>query len=289
MNLLKNILNKIYQIIINVYLFSIIRKEDRIKKNLSSNNFTNDDKFLQERGYIFLDNFFSDKEVDNFNNQMDFNKKKRNCSISDIIVQRNNILEKIILNKRVNSLITNYLGNDAKLDFIEINRIKSNPEKKSVSEKWHYDCVGKRLKIFIFLNNCENIFTDYVEGTNKVNHTSFTTNGSRKSDKFIRKKYKNFYRATPKKGAVFIFDTNGYHQGSYRSSSEIEYRDTIQIEYSDFLKSKKLNHFGIDSIGIRDVFFDKTFDFKDSLVEKECLSYFEKNNFYFYDYKFSHF
>ncbi len=154
---------------------------------------------------------------------------------------------------------------------------------------WHYDCVGRRIKIFIFLNTCNNIYTDYVNGTNLNKHLSYTTVGSRRNDKFIKKKYKNFFSAKPKKGSIFIFDTNGYHQGSYRNTNQAENRDTIQMEFSNFEKSKKLINEGIDSIGIRDIFFDKDFNFNETLVSRECLVYLREKSLYVYDYKFAKF
>ena len=47
-------------------------------------------------------------------------------------------------------------------------RIKFNQKKKSISENWHYDTVGKRIKIFIYLNSNNNISTDYILSSNQI-------------------------------------------------------------------------------------------------------------------------
>lgn len=292
MRYLKLFLDFIFNSILNLKLIKIIHSEDykhfkSFKKN--ENQLTSDQRFLFENGYLLIENFFGEEEVDQFNKNINFENKKRNCNVSNIVIEKGSLLEKFLGNSKINSLLRSYLGNQAQLDFLEINRLTSNPERKSVSEKWHYDCVGRRIKIFIFLNSCNSIYTDYVKSTNLNKHLSYTTGGSRRTDKFIKKKYKNIFSAKPKKGSIFIFDTNGYHQGSYRNSTQIEKRDTIQLEFSNFEKSKKLLNLGIDSIGIRDIFFDKNFNFSDTLVNKGCLVYFKEKNFYAYDYKFAKF
>ena len=69
----------------------------------------------------------------------------------------------------VKFVIKNYLGDDVKLIF-EVNKLSLNPEVEIISEKWHYDIVGERIKIFAFLNDCQKVFTEYVAGTNNIKH-----------------------------------------------------------------------------------------------------------------------
>lgn len=290
MKYLKKFLFFIFNLILNLKLLKIIRNEDSKQLKYitnNRNNLTEDEAFLLENGYLFIKNFFNSNEVSDFCKHINFDKQKRNCHVSNNIFSRGSIIEKILTNKKIKNLLKAYLGKEAKLDFIEINRLSSNPEKKSVSEMWHYDCVGRRIKIFIYLNDCDNIYTDYVGKTNLNNYFFYTTDSSRRSDNYIKRKYHIFFSAKPIKGSIFIFDTNGYHRGSYRNFSDNLLRDTIQMEFSNFEKSKRLLDVGIDSIGIRDIFLDKNFNLNNCLIEKKCLVPFEEKNFYIYDYKFS--
>jgi hypothetical protein len=290
MRYLKKFIFFIFNLILSLKLLKIIHSEDskQLKYTRNNrNNLTEEETFLLENGCLFIKNFFNFNEINNFNKNINFDKKKRNCHVSNNVIKQGSIIEKILSDEKIKNLLEVYLGKEAKLDFIEINRLSSNPEKKSVSEMWHYDCVGRRIKIFIFLNDCDNIYTDYVKTTNLNYYSSYTTAGSRRSDNFIKKKYDTFFCAKPKKGSIFIFDTNGYHRGSFRNFSDNVIRDTIQMEFSNFEKSKRLLDVGIDSIGIRDIFLDKDFNFNSSLIEKKCLVIFKEKNFYIYDYKFS--
>ena len=261
------------------------RQLNYIKNN--QNKITEEEVFLLENGYLFIKNFFNSNEVNDFRKNINFDKQKRNCHVSNNVFKQGSIIEKILSDKKIKKLLEVYLGKEVKLDFVEINRLSSNPENKSVSEMWHYDCVGRRIKIFIYLNDCDNIYTDYVSRTNLNNYFFYTTVGSRRSDNYIKRKYDIFFSAKPIKGSIFIFDTNGYHRGSYRNISDNLLRDTIQMEFSNFEKSKRLLDIGIDSIGIRDIFLDKNFNFNSCLIEKKCLVPFEEKSFYIYDYKFS--
>ena len=65
------------------------------------------------------------------------------------------------VNKKINDIIKGYLGIDAVLDYVEFQKININSSFKSISENWHYDNVGKRIKLFVYLNDCEKIFTKY--------------------------------------------------------------------------------------------------------------------------------
>ncbi len=241
---------------------------------------------LKKNGYLFIENFFTEEQINVFKNKISYSKEKRNAKISNFMITNSSLPDILISNQRLNLLLKNYLGDDVKLDFFEVNKLSLNPEVEIISEKWHYDIVGKRIKIFAFLNDCQKVFTEYVAGTNNIKHKNYTTVSSRRSDKYIRSKYKDFFKAVPKKGSIFIFDTNGFHRGSYRDSINLSTknsRESIQFEFSSKSKSDKINNIGIDQIGVRDIFFSKDYDFNNKLICKEYLSKVDNSELYFYD------
>ena len=71
--------------------------------------------------------------------------------ISPLIIENESIIHKLLTNKTLTNIILNYIGKYAKLDCVEVQKIFHNAESKSISEKWHYDNVGRRLKVFYFL------------------------------------------------------------------------------------------------------------------------------------------
>ena len=216
-NLYKYLFDQFNNIISSYRVKKIVFLEDSNNKVIKNQN--DDLDKLDDDGFLYIENFFKKEDIDHFNKSLDFINFKRNSNIANNIISENSLQSKIIESQRIKSLIFSYLGKDAKLDFIEINKVNLNPELEIISEKWHYDIVGKRLKIFIFLNDCNEIFTEYVVGTNNLKHKKYNTVGSRVSDRKIKSNYNNFFKALPKKGSIFIFDTNGYHRGCYRKNN----------------------------------------------------------------------
>lgn len=284
-NLLKTY-NTIFDYVNSYKIKKIIKEQDsdlKYKKKNENIDLVN----LHKNGFLFFNNFFSDQELEKLNSEISYNVKKNNYITCNYKISENSVPDKILKNDKINTILKGYLGTDVKLDFMEINKIELNPAQEIISEKWHYDVVGKRIKIFVFLNDCEHIFTDYAVGTNNISHKNYSTSGSRIDYEKIKKKYKNFFTAKPVKGSVFIFDTNGFHKGSYRIANADGLkgitRETIQFEFSSKTKSEKLNKIGLDQIGTRNIFFDKNYPIENSLICKEYLTYIQNSNFYFYD------
>ena len=150
-----------------------------IKKNDNYKNFTNLEgkkdnlENLKKNGFLIIDNFFGKPIKYN-----EFNWKNFGNSVKKIhtnVIEENSLSHKIISDNRLNEIIIGYLGPKAVLDYVEIQRTEVNSKNKSISEKWHYDNVGNRIKIFYFLNDCEQIFTDYLQGTNSIYHKKYST------------------------------------------------------------------------------------------------------------------
>ena len=292
--MIEKILKKTYQffyhIIENIRKKKIIYQFDNNHLNLNNKKIINKDHAkLASDGILYLDNFIKESDVKRFSKNLNYESKNRNYRISNLIIKKNSLIDKILKNKKIQNVLKFYIGNNVKLDFIEVGRIQLNQKEKSISENWHYDTVGKRIKIFIYLNSNKNISTDYILSSNQILKRNFTTKGSRYKNLSILNNNKIF-KAYPKIGSIFIFDTNGIHRGNYRNDKKNnlnEYRDMIQLEFSDKNKSNKLQSIGIDSIGVRNIFFSNDLETKNYLLDKNCIVTFENSDFIFYDKSFS--
>lgn len=293
--MIEKIFKKIYHffndIIENIKKKKIIYQFDKDYINLSKKKVTNKDHIkLASDGILYFENFINESDIKKFSKNLNFESKNRNYKVSNLIIKKNSLIDKILKNKKIQNILKFYIGKNVKLDFIEVGRIKYIQKKKSISEKWHYDTVGKRIKIFIYLNSNKNISTDYILSSNQILKRNFTTKGSRFENSSILNNNNKIFKAYPKIGSIFIFDTNGIHRGNYRNNKKIdlnEYRDTIQLEFSDKNKSNKLQLIGVDSIGVRNIFFSSDLETKNYLLDKNCIATFENSDLIFYDRNFS--
>lgn len=288
MSILKKIIFFFLDLLESFRFRKIIKEEDQKKKFYKTQ-----DQFYKkffDKGFLVLDNYVSSQEVDDVKKKLIFDKKKMNCSYARLIVRPKTIIEKILKDESIKKILINYLGKDVKLDLLEANSYHGNSEKISSSEKWHYDIVGKRIKIFLFLDDCQTIYTEYVDSTNNIFHKYYSSRGSRVTDSFINKKFKKITKIIPKKGSLLIFDTNGFHRGVYRNNkilSENSDRQMIQMEFSSKSKSDKLVNLNCNSIGVRNIFFSKDCDLKDYLIDNNYSNIFLDENFIFYDQEYS--
>jgi hypothetical protein len=294
--MLKKILYNFY---INYTYNKIISKEIKtLSKQIDYNNTWGKDAFiLKKNGIIQLDGISDQNNSLNFLNNIcdyklkNFNFKNRPIASFSYIHSNDSLTRNILSNHKINSIIKNYLGEDARLDTISLSVTKDNTQDTIISEKWHYDNVGRRLKLFYYLNDNENICTDYVLKTNNQFHKYYSTDGSRRSSEFI-KKYKDDIKSFfPQKGKILIFDTNGFHRGNYKEKIknnfedykfQISFRKMLKFEFSSAKKSDLF--FGkSNTIGVRTTFFSKDFDFSNCpLVDNKYLNNID-NVCYYYD------
>jgi hypothetical protein len=274
---LKSILYNKYQ----SYKFrKIISQYDKVLKLSSINN--NEIINLNQNGFLILKNYI--KNIDNYeiieNNWNQYGKAVK--KINNILITKKSLIHKILTDQKINDIIKGYLGIDAVLDYVEFQKININSSFESISESWHYDNVGKRIKLFIYLNDCEKIFTKYLGETNKLKHKDYSTIGSRIKNSTIKKYIHKEVELTPKRGSIAIIDTNGYHKGVFRGNDNEpnSSREMIVLEFSSKKKSSKLSKIS-DDIGPRFVFFDEELNFDKMLINKDYLTKFKK--FYFYD------
>ena len=284
--MISEIKNFIFNQYIDYKYRKIIHKYD--KKDFNSNINDEKQKQLFENGCLFLNNFFGEEVTRNFTDNIAWKGSETSVKkISPTIIKKNSLVHKLLINKELNNYILNYIGQNAKLDHVEIQRIEKNSENKSISEKWHFDNVGKRLKVFFYLNDCDDIYTEYLNKTNKILHSRYSIKSSRVSGKKLSNHLKNLTTFYPRKNSLLIIDTNGYHRGVYRNLDNIKnkesFREMIVIEYSDIKKSEMF--YGTSNIiGPRNTYFDKNINLDEILLEKKYITDF--TDFYKYDLNF---
>ena len=266
----------------------ISKSQNKILEN-NKNLFLNTG-VIELPNYLVKDNYF--EYFYKLNKKIEL-KKLKNFPIYShpIVIENDTIFEKILLDKKLTYLIKSYLGNDAILDYVSLSITIANSSNKIISEKWHFDNVGRRLKLFFYLNSNSSISTDYVLGTNKIMHNSYTIKGSRIPEYKISKYKKDIKKFFPQKGHLILFDTNGYHRGNYSENTKSELNDhnnsrfMIKMEFSSKSKSEKFFEKS-KIIGPRNTFFSKGFDFEScELIDKSFLT--NIGDTYFYDKSFS--
>lgn len=276
---IKDYLNNVY---INYRHNKIISKFDFENNILDTDN--NDVQHLKKNGYIILENFIDPKSliINEEINWIQIGNAVKN--VDPFVIKKNSISHLIISNERVKDILLNYLGPDAVLDYVEFQKTKINSSNESISEKWHYDNVGKRIKIFLFFNDCQDIFTEYLIGTNNIYHKKYSTKDSRIKDSLVKKNIHNLAIIYPKKGNLLILDTNGYHRGVYRNfennTVSKSSRIMLLMEFSNVNKSQKFYNIS-NIIGPRYIFIDKEIKTDEILLDKKSLIDFK--DFYLYD------
>jgi hypothetical protein len=290
----------LYNFFINYSYKKIISKDitnHSLEKEHCTGSSEKDCEILKKNGIIQLNeiedqddllnelNNICDKKIDNIN--------FKNIPIASFshIYSNESLAKKILSNKKINLIIKSYLGNHARLDIISLSVTKDNSQDSIISEKWHYDNVGRRLKLFYYLNDNENICTDYVLKTNNLFHKNYSTEGSRRSDQFINKYIEDIKSFFPRKGKILLFDTNGFHRGNYKEkirhflkqdSSKTSYRKMLKLEFSDKYKSD-LFFDKSNIIGVRETFFSNDFNFSDCpLIDQNLLTRIG-NEYLYYD------
>lgn len=289
-----------YNLYTNYTYKKIISKEIKthsFKKEDRSSLYEKDSDILKETGIVQLNGIDDQEDLINaLNNIADqklnnFNFKNIPIASFSCIHSNDSLTKNILSNEKINFIIKNYLGEDARLDTISLSVTKDNSQGNIISEKWHYDNVGRRLKLFYYLNDNQNISTDYALKTNNLFHKYYSTEGSRRSDQFVEKYTKDIKSFFPQKGKILIFDTNGFHRGNYKEKIKnflgeeklkTSYRKMIKFEFSSAEKAE-LFYGKSNIIGVRGTFFSKNFDFSNCfLVDKKYLNNID-NVCYYYD------
>lgn len=276
----------------------IIHLCDKNKSNSFKISFSKEDLYnaqeFKKSGILILKNLnFSENKIAElisfFLDKEDFTKKPI-CNIP-VIINSNSIIAEILSNQKIINYIKYYLGDDAILDTVTLSSTNSSVDNKIVSEQWHYDNVGNRIKLFFYLNDNNSISTDYILETNNLYHKRYSTLGSRISNQHIEKYQSKMYKFFPKKNTLFFFDTNGFHRGNYKyndNSKDNSIRRMIKFEFSSEFKSKKF-FLKSHSIGPRFTFLSNDFNIDScEFIKKKYLT--KVNDIFIYDsfFKFNH-
>lgn len=150
-----------------------------------------------------------------------------------------------------------YLGPDAYLD--GINWMNVSPKSKSISENWHTDNVGNRLKLFICVNGDGSLPTHVIPSEHRIpSRSEWFAHTIRELIRWVgyENSSKDIKEITLKhrKGTMFMFDTQLFHRGGYSNGSA--QRTIFHMEFSNPEKhkvsrgpigSKTFNSFDFDS------------------------------------------
>ncbi len=196
-------------------------------------------------------------------------------------------LNEILESEYINNICKQYLGNDAAVNHIRVERLEEKLSRNDVSGLYHHDMVGHRLKILILLDDVyENgRCTAYTVGTHKVRWKNYDYDQSRYDSDEIEKKFEiiKFYG---KKGDIFLFDTNGLHKRDEKPDKA--QRAVVFIDIASHKKCKLFKELipnkipQIFPIGYyREQYFDKNIKLKKTLLNNNKIKL--KNNFYYYE------
>lgn len=293
----KNIKSYLYDLFTNYRYKKIIRDSQIVNysSKFFSNNVENSLLKLNEDGIIEIKKYDLSKNDDNLISRIYSKEYKKSyfenspVYIEPTVYSKDSITEKIINDNEIIFLVKSYLGADARLDMISLSLTEFKSDKEIISERWHYDNVGKRLKLFLYLNSNENISTDYILGTNNMTHNNYSMMGSRVQEQKIKQLKKKIKRFFPLKGSLILFDTNGIHKGNYSQHNDSKIKDNLRImlkfEFSSKNKSDKF-YGKNENIGPRLTFFSEDFDFGNfEIIDQKYLT--KIKNFYFYDKNYS--
>ena len=295
--MIKKIIHNLY---LNYSYKKIIRTDNKdsfLTREEKYKDYIEEADDLKKNGAVEIDEFYKNQ---NLSNQLEnfcdekINKvdEKNPINSFTFVNKKNFVAEKILSNPKINFLIRDYLGKNARLDLINLSITKNKSLEKIISEKWHYDNVGRRIKLFFYLNDNNDICTDYVKKSHTTFHNNYTTEGSRRDENYIQNFQDETISYFPKKNCILIFDSNGYHRGNYRNSlrqntdiNNLSYRKMLKLEFSNKIKSE-LFYGKSNIIGVRGTIFSNDFNFSVCpLIDQKLLSNID-DKYFLYDNQF---
>ena len=114
----KNIYHFFNDIIENIKKKKIIYQFDKDYLNLSKKKVTNKDHIkLASDGILYFENFINESDIKKFSKNLNFESKNRNYKVSNIIIKKNSLIDKILKNKKIQNILKFYIGKNVKLDF----------------------------------------------------------------------------------------------------------------------------------------------------------------------------
>lgn len=197
-------------------------------------------KKLFDDGYILLNEKFPLRELDFLNRYLSYDnydfvadgKKIDLVDLKKIYVILNNI--------GVISIVKRYLGNRI---YCYDNSIKTLGNLKSYNSSWqpHHDSKGRRIKIYIWLNQ-KNLNTHPLYYLKKT-HKKILNWAKYDETRFPQIDLDKFDKIYGEKGSIIIFDTHGIH--SHFKDSTIP-RSVIELTFESYGIFNRLNNKNIN-------------------------------------------
>lgn len=144
----------------------------------------------------------------------------------------------IIFNKiffKIFDDIKSYIGEDSRLEFVKFQHTQKNIN--SISENWHTDNVGIRLKCYICLDGDGTQPTLIISQFKNKYTPNFTEELRYLGFKNLNDKSKQI-SLNHKTNSVFIFDTNYLHRGGYDKTDSS--RTALVMEFSNYKKTNAI-------------------------------------------------
>jgi hypothetical protein len=170
--------------------------------------------------------------------------------------------------EQINRLVRAYLGPQATFDRMLLSRIPASAAIRKVSSLWHHDWCGRRLKLFVLLQDVDEVGrpTLYAVGSHrKIRWANFVM--SRFDDEYVLNRYE-IRPLTGRRGDFVLLDTNGLHRATGEANRPS--RDALTYEFSSYRKGHIMGRQSLE-IGIRQDLFDSEFDPAGCLVRAADL------------------
>ncbi len=298
MNKLKLFFKTIYFRIVTTF---IVRKYDS-KSPIYLNECISDD--LVNYGYLSTNSNelfgFSISDLCEKYNLSDFQFNKDGLYFTRNIPDE--IISRIISSEKLKNIVFNYLGSNARIDDFYIKN--QAPNSNSISEGWHTDNVGYRLKMFIsYKADINSPKTIVMSNTHKklfkfplyetlVRLSSFYNINVFNifKDKF-KEDHSNIISLSYFNDCINMFDTNANHRGDYAEYTSP--RNCIVFEFIDGNKSNKLSKYapcGPGQSPNKEINFSFSLEeelFKSDLIDKNILKLKKQYNKDYFSYSIS--
>ncbi len=253
-----------------------IRRFDNFKSNVKHNpqlsGYTNS---LMENGYAHLGNLGINIDSLSEKTNLLFSNIPQDDPDLNVLSIINHFFvdsatNKFLEHREVNDTVRGYLGEDALFGWSMLFRI---PQCSSVSRSsglWHHDCIGRHLKLFVFLHDVDSgdRTTKYAVGSHRMTHngrwwgelTRYQPNEV--EDQFEIVEFRG------RKGDGILFDTNGLHRGTWEANANS--RDILKFCYASATKAPHVADHGL-MIGIHKEYLPTNIDLDNTLLDQSAI------------------
>lgn len=274
----------------NFKLTNVIHSCD---ENINFNFLENDNDEvmkLKKNGFVKIQNLNLEFDYNHINEILD----DKNLSVHDEIGVASIIdasyhfpeINKILESEHINNICKLYLGSDAKVNHIRVERLEPSLSREDVSGLYHHDQIGNRLKILVLLDEVpqDGRCTSYAKKTHKIKWTNYDYDQSRYDTETIEKNFE-ISKFFGNKGDIFIFDTNGLHKRDEKAKKPK--RAVAFIDIADHNKCVAMKKLLPDKIPqlfpigyYREQYFNKELKIEKTLLNLDKVEF--KDNLYFY-------